>query len=125
MSEWKPAEWKSAVPLDYLNEVRKVGRVYPAVQKGPPLEVKEYEGGIDDHPDCIVVEFEDLLSLGAKDLGLPGKTEDVLRIALQFPGARKLCCQLVYGLAGAGDRVANRMQFAMQQAMDSVAEEDE
>lgn len=127
MSDWKPAEWLEAVPLDYLHESRLVGRCYAAIQKGPPLQVKEFEPAVDEesHAQCIVIEFEDLLSLGAKDLGFQGKTEDVLRIALQFPGARKLCYQLTAALAEAGDRVANRTLFALRQSMDSLKEEED
>lgn len=123
MDEWKPAEWQEAVPLDYLNEKKKVGRVYAAVQKGPPLKVKEYEAGIDeDGPHCIVVEFEDLINEGAKSLGFAVKQESILRIALQFPGARRLCSQLIIGLAESGDKVANKIQFMMRQAVEEEGE---
>lgn len=119
MAEWQPAEWQDAVPLDYLDSKGKIGRVYPAVKKGPPLNVKEYEAGIDENgPHCIVIEFEDLINEGAKSLGFAVKQESILRIALQFPGARRLCAQLIVGLAESGDKVANKMQFMMRQAVE-------
>ncbi|MDD3474262.1 MAG: hypothetical protein PHS86_15895 [Syntrophaceae bacterium] len=110
--------------MDYLHDDRRIGRVYAAVQKGPPLTVKEYEAGNEDGPHCIVIEFEDLLNEGAKSLGFPAKEDSILRIALQFPGARRLCSQLISGLAESGDRVANRIQFMMRQAAESLTEED-
>jgi len=115
-------EWKPAIPVDYLDPDTKIGKVLVGKEKGPPLFVRQYDPEIDDKPDCLIIELEDFLKETAKELyGI--EKDEIMRLAIHLPGARKLCCHLIESLAESGDKVANRIQFMMRQAIESLEKE--
>ncbi len=70
--------WKTAYPVCYGSN--KIGRVYLAKHKGPPLEVSETD--VNEARE-VVVEFEDLYKGAARKLG-DEPADSICRVSMPF-----------------------------------------
>jgi hypothetical protein len=124
--------WKDALPVDYLNRVSRIGKVYVGVSSPePPLRLKEEEPD-DKGVRSIVIELEDIMSIAADDVAElldlpkngppppPPPPPPILRLAIHLSGARKLCHNLISALADSGDQVAGLMRKKMLESMDEL-----
>lgn len=96
------------IPISYLDERSKIGKVYLTGVEGPPLTFCPVSESSDNMH--LAIEFENHINVVSGE-------DPVMRLCMHISDARKLCHNLITALASSGDTISTLIKSKMDEAM--------